>query len=93
MPIVNVAIAWLRREDWPQWLTIDSKFHPDYDRWLKRSEAAMEQAKKANRLVEKVPINPDKFVEWSHKNGGKVDTRARARYAAFVLSKRSKGAF
>jgi hypothetical protein len=93
MTIVRVAIAWLRREDWPQWLTIDANFHPDYDRWLKRSEAAMERAKKNNRLVEKVTINPDKFVEWSHTNGGKVDARARARYAAFVLNRRSKRAY
>jgi hypothetical protein len=88
MPIKGVAIAWLRKEDWPRWLAIDPEFQPDYNHWLKRMEATVKQLEQRGGLAEKIDIGIDEFLEWSRANGGKVDTKARAAYAAMVLAMR-----
>ena len=88
MPLVIVAIAWLRKEDWPQWLAIDPNFQPDYDHWLKRMEKAVADTQKTGHLVEKIDVEPGEFLKWSRVNGGKVDSKARAAYAAMILSAR-----
>ncbi len=31
--MTKIAVAWLRKEDWPRWHEIDSGL-PPYDRWL-----------------------------------------------------------
>lgn len=92
MPLIAMAVAWMRKEDWPRWLSIDSDFQPDYDHWLKRMEKAMAEIQERGTLVEKVIVDPDEFLEWSRANGGEVDTKARARYAAITLSKRHSAA-
>jgi len=39
MTVRRVAIAWLRKEDWPRWLELDPDFQPDYEHWLKRMDS------------------------------------------------------
>ena len=80
MPLIGMAVAWFRKEDWPRWLTIDPNFQPDYDHWLKRTETAIAELQKSGTLTEKVVIDPDEFLEWSRCNRGKVDSQSRATY-------------
>ena len=77
------AIAWLNEKDWPRWLSIDSDFQPDYQHWLRRMNAAFAHYQSLGNRVEKVIVNVDEFLEWSGANGGKVDSNARAAFAAY----------
>jgi hypothetical protein len=86
--VQGIAVAWLRKEDWSRWLSIDPDFQPDYDHWLRRTEGLMKDPRYASYTLEKVEIDPDTFLEWSKANGGKVDSNARATFAAFILAQR-----
>jgi hypothetical protein len=87
--MVAMAVAWLRKEDWPRWLAIDPDFQPDYNHWLTRMEAAVKSLEGQGTLVEKVIVDPDEFVEWCKLNNGrKVDSKGRGAYAAQTLAKR-----
>ena len=86
--MVGMAVAWMRKEDWPRWLAIDPDFQPDYNHWLKRMEATVKQFEDKGTLLEKVIINPDEFVEWCDVNGYKVGSKARSTYAAQTLAER-----
>jgi hypothetical protein len=57
--VMGVAVAWMRKEDWPRWLAIDSQFQPDYEHWLKRMEAAVKQYQEKGILIEKVMVDPE----------------------------------
>lgn len=81
-----MAIAWMRKEDWPRWLAIDSQFQPDYNHWLKRMTAEIERIENAGTLCEKVVIDPDVFVKWCGANGRAVNSTSRATFAAQTLA-------
>lgn len=81
--IKSLAIAWLKEEEWPQWLSIDSDFQPDYKHWLGRMNAAFAHYQSLGHRVVKITIEVDEFLEWSRSNGGKVDSNARAAFAAY----------
>jgi len=85
MDLRGLAVAWFRKEDWARWRSIDPSFEPDYDYWLGRSEEAIQRIG-ATQRVEKVIIDPDEFLKWSAANGGKIDAKARAAYAAISLA-------
>jgi hypothetical protein len=51
--MVAMAVAWLRKEDWPCWLAVDHEFQPDYAHWLKRVEAAIKRLEGQGTLVER----------------------------------------
>ena len=40
MPQAKVAVAWLRKEDWPTWQKIDPDL-PPYSEWLDKMEGTM----------------------------------------------------
>ncbi|MCK1693678.1 hypothetical protein [Bradyrhizobium sp. 144] len=86
--MIGVAVAWMRKEDWPRWLAIDPNFQPDYDHWLKRMNAAVQRLEAEGKLCEKVEIDPDEFLDWCRLNGCKVEPNSRATYAAQILAKR-----
>ncbi|MES2194516.1 MAG: hypothetical protein V4517_08870 [Pseudomonadota bacterium] len=86
--MIGVAVAWMRKEDWPRWLAIDPDFQPDYEHWLKRMETAVKGLEQQGSLCEKVIIDPEEFVEWCRVNRCKVDSKGRSTYAAQILAKR-----
>jgi hypothetical protein len=88
MPVVGIAVAIMRKEDWPRWLSIDPDFQPDYDHWRKRIDVAIKEMRQRGTLVEEVVIDPDEFLEWSRSNGGKVNAPARATFASITLANR-----
>ena len=88
MILKTLAISWFRREDWARWRAIDPDFQPDYSHWLLRAELAFERHQSPLYVLEKVIIDPDEFLAWSRLNGGKVDTQARAAFAAIQLGKK-----
>jgi hypothetical protein len=87
MKVKRMAVAWMRKEDWPRWLEIDPQFQPDYDHWLRRMEAAYADllAKGVNAV--KVEVLPEKFLAWLESDAGSKfralpPTQQRAGYAA-----------
>jgi hypothetical protein len=80
-----LALAWLREEDWPTWLSIDQDFQPDYQHWLRRMEAKFKELQDAGHPVEKVVIEPAECVAWCRAQGRKVDSQGRAGFAAYKI--------
>lgn len=79
----SLSLAWLKEEDWPRWLSIDSDFQPDYQHWLRRMNAAIAHYQSLGKRVQKIVVNVDEFLEWSRANGGKIDSNARAAFVAY----------
>jgi hypothetical protein len=78
-----LAVTWFRKKDWPRWLELDPEFQPDYDYWLKRMKGQIEALEKAGILVERVVVDPDKFVAWCNFQGcDPASTSARAAFAS-----------
>jgi hypothetical protein len=87
MPKISVAVAWLRKEDWPRWQAIDSQL-PSYDNWLRKIEALIKEAEKRGQLPEKVIVEPDVFLNWCKATGCEVNRNTRAQFAASLLMRR-----
>lgn len=87
MPKVYVAIAWLRKEDWPRWQAIDPDL-PSYDRWLGKIEVAIREIEKRGQVAEKVIVNADDFVAWCQANKREIERNARAQFAAELLTRK-----
>lgn len=85
----GLAVAWMKKEDWPRWLSIDKDFQPDYEHWLGRVEAAFAHYQRLGHKVEKIVVDPDEFLEWSSANGGKVDSNARSAFAAYKMMRKA----
>jgi hypothetical protein len=85
MKLKRLAVAWLRENEWPRWLAIDPNFQPDYQHWLRRMENTFSELKSQGVNVVKADIGIDDFTAWSKAHGnGRVDTEARAEYAATI---------
>jgi hypothetical protein len=80
----QVVIAWLRKEDWARWQSIDPKL-PTYDDWLRKTEEGIKKIEKHGLSAEKVAINPDDFLAWCRSVGCKVDRSARSHFATTLL--------
>jgi hypothetical protein len=81
------ALAWLRKEDWPRWLEIDSDFQPDYYHWLRRVTDAEARLKSDGVNVVRIDVLPEEFIEWAQSNGCPLDTRGRSAYATWKVSR------
>jgi hypothetical protein len=87
MPKALIALAWLRREDWPRWQAIDADL-PAYEQWLAKMDIAISEIEKRGNVAEKVIVNPDDFVAWCRANGRQIERNARAQFAAELLTRK-----
>lgn len=85
---VKIAVAWLRKEDWPRWQAIDPEL-PPYDRWLARITHGMAEAERKGIAAEKITVDPDTFAAWCKAEGKPVHRDTRAAYAAAQLMRRT----
>ncbi|MRD46772.1 hypothetical protein GHT07_05765 [Caenimonas koreensis DSM 17982] len=79
----SIALAWLRKDEWPRWLELDPQFQPDYEHWLRRMNEAVAELQRRGNKVNKIDVGIDEFLEWSRVNGGKVDTHTRSAFVAY----------
>jgi hypothetical protein len=87
----TVAAAWLRREDWARWRAIDPMLDQEYEGWRAKFEAKIKELEQAGARVEKIEVGLDAFLAWSREHqGGAVNTKARALYAALILQNRQR---
>jgi hypothetical protein len=91
MPAKNkVALAWLLREDWPQWQEIDPDLQP-YERWLSKVEGLIAETAKIGVVAEKVVVRPNEFSAWCIAKGRSISSNSRSQYAAETLMQRAVG--
>lgn len=86
--MLGIAVAWMRKEDWPRWLALDPDFQPDYEHWLKRMTDAVARLEAEGKLCETVEVLPDEFLAWCRASGCDVNSQNRSVYAAQILAKR-----
>ena len=88
--IAAIAVVWLLKEDWNRWLAMDPRFEPDFEYWLRRTEAAIDQVESTGTRCEPVLVDPDQFNRWRRQNGRPVDAPSRAVYAAWLLAQQDE---
>jgi hypothetical protein len=89
MKIRVVAAAWLLESDWPRWLETCADLQPDRADWLRKIERGIKDFEGRGYRVEKVTIDPERFVEWCRATGVKADRNSRSAYAAILSDKQS----
>jgi hypothetical protein len=81
-----IAIAWLRKEDWAEWQSIEPLL--SYDRWLSKMEAMISTLAANGLNPTKIDVDPKEFVAWCRLRGLTVGSPARGQYAAEILMQR-----
>jgi len=85
----KVAVAWLRKEDWPRWRLIDPEL-PPYAEWHIKTEGVMKMLTSRGQAFEKIAIDPGAFVAWrattTNWRGGGDGRAARSAYATTILA-------
>jgi hypothetical protein len=81
MSFPGLALCWLREEDWPEWLSMDDAFEPDYGKWRSKMDTEFERLRASGVPCQKVVVTPIEFKAWAHSTGAGLDTGARAKFA------------
>jgi len=85
----KVAVAWLRKEDWPRWRLIDPEL-PPHAEWHSKTEGVMKMLTSRGQAFEKIAIDPGAFVAWrattTNWRGGGDGRAARSAYATAILA-------
>ena len=85
MPTEPVYVLWPREEDYPRFVAACSdKPLPTYAEFVARAEPLVGQLRAQGAEVRIVQPDIDDMARWCRQNCGRVDTQARARYAAAV---------
>jgi hypothetical protein len=83
----RLALAWLRRDDWPRWQAIDPEL-PAYETWLAKGQRLVELL--GPGLVVKIDIDLDEFLEWCRANERPIGRDARAQFAGAARAAESR---
>jgi len=81
----GAGIAWFERTDYDRLLALfedRDQYPPNHDEWLGWAEAAAAKLVIAGEPVVRIKLDPDEFSAWCKRNGLKVDSQARSRFAA-----------
>ncbi len=86
------AIAWFRRDNFEavrQMMNDRDQIPATFDAWEKKAQHRLAQEVPIGVIVEKVIIEPGEFAAFLDKDGGgKVDAKARSRFAVHVARDR-----
>ncbi len=82
----RIAVAWLREDEWPRWLELDSNFQRDYAGWRVKIDKEIGKYAEKGYTVVKIDVGIDDFTAWCRVSGAKVDTNSRAKFAVFLLT-------
>ena len=63
MPRHQVAVAWLRREDWSGWQAVDPEVLP-YFEWLAKASDTIAHLERNGVVVEKITVDAGAFGKW-----------------------------
>jgi hypothetical protein len=59
----DIAVIWLKKEDWPRWQKIDPEL-PAYEQWLGKAVRHIKELTDKRQPFEKVDVDPDAFSLW-----------------------------
>ncbi len=86
-----VGLPWVRKEDYAAFLAICEDaygFPATWEEFVQFSEEA-ERSYKANGLiVERAYIDPETFPDWCARNGERVNSHGRMRFAASIAAEK-----
>lgn len=89
----RLAVIWPSEENWPAFRdACDDEVHATHAEFVASATPKLQRyAAHGNRFVK---IDPDvaAMVAWCRVNGGKVDAKNRALFAALVIEQQSKSA-
>lgn len=85
MPTEPVYVLWPSEEDYPAFVAACTDSPVDtYEKFAARAEAMVADLRSQGRRVRIVQPDVQHMAAWCRENCGRVDTNARARYAAAV---------
>jgi hypothetical protein len=81
------GVAWFRREDYQRIREIShDQMIPTFDEWEAKMVKFLANQQAAGVILEKVIVGPDDLVAFAKRfHGGKIDTKVRGAFAAFVV--------
>jgi hypothetical protein len=86
-----VGIPWCRQEDYSAFLRIceDADGLPaTWQEFVKFSEEAEQSYKGQGYIVERAYIDPETFPDWCRRQGMRVDSKARMRFAGAAVAEK-----
>lgn len=86
-----LGVAWFRREDYQRIREIsDDEMIPTFDQWEAKLTRFMASEQPPPGVVfEKVMIDPDELLAFAQKShGGKIDSKVRGEFAAWVIAQK-----
>jgi len=89
-----VALAWFRRDEWPQLLASAAdreKLEDTYDQWLREARKLLLDAATCGVAIEKVDVGIDELLAWCRRENRLLDGDARASFAAYKLLQSKPG--
>lgn len=84
MDLSAIAFFWIRREDYPRYLSLcvdAANLPPTHEKWLYAANKGVERLSRAGIEVFRVEVDLDEFVAWCRTKGLNVDSEARTSYA------------
>ena len=87
------VVPWYREEDYLEIRKImsdGSRFPNGFQKWLDRSNRAVDRLLREGHIIERVYIDPDTFSDWCGRNGLELDSHARQKFAVTVAADKYK---
>ena len=82
----DVAVVWLKKEDWPRWQKIVPEL-PAYEQWLTKAEGTIKALTDRGQPFDKVGVDPDAFSLWCRLKERDASMRtALTAYADAILA-------
>lgn len=87
-PKKQIALLWFTPANYERALALsDEPMQPTYKAWREKVDRGMRDLP-ADVEVVKVEADPDEIAAWCRANGGKVNTKTRAAFAAHYLMRK-----
>jgi hypothetical protein len=82
-----IGVAWFRPEDYQRIREIsDDEMIPTFGEWESKMTQFLASREAPGVILEKVIVDPDELLTYArHHHGGKIDTKVRGAFAAWLI--------
>jgi hypothetical protein len=82
-----IGVAWFRTEDYQRIREIsDDEMIPTFGEWEAKMAKFLASREAPGVILEKVIVDPDELLTYARQHhGGKIDTKVRSAYAAWLI--------
>jgi hypothetical protein len=90
MVVRAIGVAWFRAEDYQRIREIsDDEMIPTFKEFEAKMVVRLPQLQARGVILEKVMVDPDELLIFAREHhGGKIDTKVRSAFAAWVVAKK-----